>query len=376
MTREMKRTTTAKWYAKYNRWQLKVQKNGVRKSFYSSVPGRNGKRECHAKADAWLEKGNSAQLRTVKSLYLAWMEEIKLYTSKGYWGKYEGFWRNWMRSRIGNFKMENLTEQHFQDIINAAFQKGLAKKTLSNMRGCFSTFLKYCRKSGATALLLEHIMIPRNAPVKEKKILQPDDLNTLFRRDRTLFKNDEVYEPLVYAFRFQVVTGLRPGELLGLKWRDIDFDKGIVSVKRSINVDREFTTGKNDNAVRNFALNKLSRGTLLENKKRNGGRGEYVFSLDGSWVRPSNYYKRWVKYRNYQGIGQTTPYGLRHTFISVVKTLPEGLIRPLVGHSVNMDTYRVYGHELTGEKHKTADLVQLEFEKHFIDENSVRAHSA
>ena len=59
-----------------------------------------------------------------------------------------------------------------------------------------------------------------------------------------------------------------------------------------------------------------------------------------------------------------------------MKTLPEGLIRPLVGHSVNMDTYRVYGHELTGEKHKTADLVQLEFEKHFIDENSVRAHSA
>jgi len=137
-----------------------------------------------------------------------------------------------------------------------------------------------------------------------------------------------------------------------------------VSVKRSINVHREFTTGKNENAVRNFALNRLSRGILLENKKRNGERGEYVFSIDGSWVKPSDYYKRWIKYRNYQGIRQATPYGLRHTFISIVKSLPVGLIKPLVGHSVNMDTYRVYGHELVGENYETAGLVLREFEKH------------
>ena len=41
---------------------------------------------------------------------------------------------------------------------------------------------------------------------------------------------------------------------------------------------------------------------------------------------------------------------------------------PVVGHSVNMDTYRVYGHELTGEKYKTAGLVQLEFEKHLVQQ--------
>jgi len=145
------------------------------------------------------------------------MEEIKLYTSKGYWNNYESFWRNWMECRVGNLKMENLTEQHFQNIINAAFKKGLAKKTLSNMRACFAAFLKYCRKSKATTLVLENIVIPRNAPVKEKQILQPDDLNTLFSSDLTLYKNDDIYEPLVYAFRFQVVTGLRPGELLGLQ---------------------------------------------------------------------------------------------------------------------------------------------------------------
>ena len=39
-----------------------------------------------------------------------------------------------------------------------------------------------------------------------------------------------------------------------------------------------------------------------------------------------------------------TPYGLRHTFISLAKTLPAGLVKEQVGHSSNMDTFGVYGH--------------------------------
>ena len=42
-------------------------------------------------------------------------------------------------------------------------------------------------------------------------------------------------------------------------------------------------------------------------------------------------------------------YELRHTFVSVVKTLPAGEVKGLVGHSQDMDTFGVYGHTLTGE---------------------------
>ena len=52
----MKRTNTAVWMEKYNRWQIKVQKDGLRKTFYSSTPGRTGQREANAKADAWLDE--------------------------------------------------------------------------------------------------------------------------------------------------------------------------------------------------------------------------------------------------------------------------------------------------------------------------------
>lgn len=52
----MKRTNTAVWMEKYNRCQIKVQKDGLRKTFYSSTPGRTGQREANAKADAWLDE--------------------------------------------------------------------------------------------------------------------------------------------------------------------------------------------------------------------------------------------------------------------------------------------------------------------------------
>ena len=57
------------------------------------------------------------------------------------------------------------------------------------------------------------------------------------------------------------------------------------------------------------------------------------------------------------GLTPCTPYELRHTFVSVVKTLPAGEVKQLVGHSQDMDTFGVYGHALTGDDETTAQAV-------------------
>lgn len=57
----MKRTNTAKWIESACRWQINVQKDGVRKTFTSAKPGRTGQREANKKADDWLEKGLQTQ---------------------------------------------------------------------------------------------------------------------------------------------------------------------------------------------------------------------------------------------------------------------------------------------------------------------------
>lgn len=57
------------------------------------------------------------------------------------------------------------------------------------------------------------------------------------------------------------------------------------------------------------------------------------------------------------GIAPVSLYALRHTFVSVVKTLPEGEMKGLVGHSKSMDTFGAYGHEIKGEGTATAQNV-------------------
>lgn len=63
------RTNTATWLPNQQRWQINVQKNGVRRSFTSSKPGRTGQREANAKADAWLDDGISNTRMLVEAAY-------------------------------------------------------------------------------------------------------------------------------------------------------------------------------------------------------------------------------------------------------------------------------------------------------------------
>ena len=72
-----KRVNTAFWVEKESRWCIAVQKNGTRKRFYSSTPGRTGQREANAKADAWLDDSIRDGKKKVAALYAQWVEETE-----------------------------------------------------------------------------------------------------------------------------------------------------------------------------------------------------------------------------------------------------------------------------------------------------------
>lgn len=74
-----KRTSSAKWVESKGYWMIKVQQDGMRKSFYSTKPGRNGQREANAKAYAWLEfstQGRSIRCKQAVEEFLELKQEI------------------------------------------------------------------------------------------------------------------------------------------------------------------------------------------------------------------------------------------------------------------------------------------------------------
>lgn len=355
----MKRTNTATWMEKQKRWQIKVQKDGERRSFYSSKPGRTGQREANAKADAWLDDGIEGTRKRVAELFDEYVEELKQNTSESNWHKIESYGRVWLKPVIGHKKIENISEDDFQKIINAMHKKGLSKKTIQCFRATVCQFCKYCRRVKVSTLNPEFLEIPRGAYSKKKGILQPEHLSVLFSVSTTLEHNKKVEDKLIHAYRFQVLTGLRPGELMGLKWGDV-WDN-VVHIQRSINYLGEETTGKNKNAIRNFALTPSAKAELEQQQKLTKSKEGFVFPVGTYKSAQHEYYRCWLRYCKANDLPNITPYEIRHTFVSLAKNLPEGRIKPLVGHSKNMDTLGTYAHEMKDDMERTAASLEQVF---------------
>jgi integrase len=357
-----RRTNTAVWLEKQGRWQINVQKDGVRRSFYSLKPDRNGQRECNKRADQWLEENLVPSSVKVVVACDEFMQQIEDTTGTSNKVNTSYYIRCHIIPAIGNIKVKNVTETQLQNIINAGYKKKLAKKTLTGLKQCISQLFKFCRSSGYTKLFPENLHVPKSAPVKRKRILQPEDIKTVFTSTESYMNKKVGFDTFIYAYRFSVVTGLRPGELLGLKWKDYR-SNGMLDIRRAVNKYNETTEGKNDNALRTFKVIDTA-ATILEEQRQLlmelNIESEYIFpDKYGDCLKQSAFYKRWCNYRKHNNIQlEVSPYELRHTFVSMVKDLPVGLLKDVVGHSQSMDTFGVYSHQFADDRNRTADMIQ------------------
>lgn len=360
------RTAEARWLESQARWRVDVQQDGIRKSFYSSKPGRKGKLEAERKADIWLDDNTPGGGQRVSVMLDQWMDGLKASTSKSHWHQYQNYINRWIIPAIGKKRIESITENDLQKIINTAYRDGdLAAKTLKNLRAALCNFMKFCRAERATQLRPENLTIPNGARKSNKKILQPADLRQLFEFDETLHYGKPIKDIYIHAYRFQVLTGLRPGELFGLRWDDIRGD--LVSVRRSLNEFGEITRGKNDNALRTFELPAQAVAELQAQKTMLADLkliSPFIFcDAEAQPIDQRRYRVAWKRYCQHNNFADvTTPYELRHTFVSVADEIPTGLKKMVVGHSQSMDTEGIYGHQKQGDMSRAARYIEDAFE--------------
>ena len=234
----------------------RLQKDGKRRSFYSFKPGRTGQREANKKADDWLDKGVSSRRKTVADVWPEYLEQRQITTSESNWKPMESRWRTWIAPNLGRKKLEALTDQDLQHVLDLACAAGLSKKTLQNLYADLTGLLKFARKCGYTAYHPDELSIPASARYKGKRILQPEDLSILMRSDETVLRGKPVQDSFIHYYRLAVLTGMRPGELLGLEWGDLHGT--VLRLCRARNVHSQITKGKNENALRSIALSSVS----------------------------------------------------------------------------------------------------------------------
>lgn len=347
------------------RWKITVQRKGVRKTFYSSTPGDKGRKECALAVLDWLADGAPANYSvraerynknpTVAVVFQDFLQDKKLETADIY--NIENRYKNHIRPLIGGIKILNLTVQDMKRVILVAHkEKKLSRKTLMNLRGDLSSFCTYLADANIRQdLSTTRIKIPRDAPASVKTPLSTMGFYRLFTQDKTLYNNTETEDYYIYAYRFQLLYGLRPGELMGLEWGDVDMKNGFVTINRAINAKGQLTTGKNDFSHRVLPLTLLAKELLQKQaqhyRENPRNKHERIFGDFGQIC----YRSRWKIYCEHNGIPYITPYELRHTFASVNKLLPLWILDVLMGHTHEGISLGTYAHALEGDMKNVAE---------------------
>ena len=349
------------WLENKQRWSLRITANGVTKEFSSNKAGLAGKKIVLKKAREYENGSLVPQNLSVKQ---AWdkfmsMNEKRLGSHSESYKQYEKLGRLYILPAIGGKRLNKLTKLDYQNILNDAKPQNkrievLSKKYLSNIRNTINVFVKFCVEYDFCEPIKGELYIPVGHPTIGKQILQPNQIRRLLEPS-----------PLWYhkAICFMLVTGLRPSEVLGLKWSDIHGD--VIQISRAVNTSGIITTGKNANARRTIPMTTFSSQILEAQKQASRGlKSEWIFCSSigemGCQSTMGHHYDQLSEERGLCG----SLYSMRHTFVSMLKnTMPEQMVKSIVGHSVSIDTFGVYGHEVDGELKQAAEIMDLTFTK-------------
>ena len=355
---------TPKWNKERKMWILQAKKNGIRKSFYSSVSGLKGKKEVLAKYDDWMDFGGIENITVAKCLELYLRDIESRLGRKTSYIRTESYSRLYILPTLSKAKMNKLSVRDWQAILNEARPhkqgvKSLSKKTLCNLREVINGLHKFAYNNYFCDAWRGELYIPNGHQTHEREILQPNEIAKLFESSDYWYCN---------AFKVMLLLGLRPSECLGLKTADLG-DR-VVYIRRGVNTRGEIVDGgKNKNAKRVIPLPKLAeeiiRETIERNEKANFNT-EWIF-CNGSGGMPSQstMRKQWNRLKAEKGL-VGSPYSLRHTFVSIVSSqthLAEGTIKELVGHSESFDSFGTYKHQVKGELETAAEVINLTFER-------------
>ncbi len=354
----VKRRAEAYWLEAAKRWQINVQRNGLRKTFNSSSPGMKGKHECEAKADKWLERfAKDQKLETAFELFLEnKFKTVSLPTYKNCVSRIKIISKN-----INvNKRLSMVTIQDWQRIIDALAKEGATESYMGLYKSIIHDFSTFCRKNRWDIERIEEydLTVPKTLKRKDKTVLDTDEIKLLLSSDL-----DDIWN--INLYRFLLLTGFRKNEAAALMWDDMDLDNEILTVKRGLNSADQITEGKTKNVKRDVALTKYAISILQQQRdklKRANIISPWVFpNRQGEIMKYSMISKIWDREIKKRGISHT-PHELRHTFISYADAnLPLALLKKSVGHSASMDTQKQYSHVTQSDLNAIREGVEKAF---------------
>lgn len=295
---------------------------------------------------------------TLNDWFETWMEEYKKNRIKR--GTYENYKKNFYgiikrRFNLGTLQLTDIRGEHIQKLYNDLVKEGYALSTIKIVSAVLNGCMQQALRNG---------LIERN-PVKLAELPRQTEKKTrqaMTREQQALFME---YARESYLYNFYAVmlrTGMRNGEMRGLKYTDIDRKKNVIHVQRTLKyIDGEGffeDTPKTRTSKRDIPLTAATLQLIEEQRKFWGFKVEkidrYLFCnelgepLSRARVRAET--DRIVKLIRAAGhdYPHITPHVFRHTFATraIEAGMQPQVLKTILGHSSLAMTMDLYSHVL------------------------------
>lgn len=252
----------------------------------------------------------------------------------------------------------------------------LSSKTIRCYHGFLSTVFSYAVKTGEIGVNpCANCTLPRSES-KDRKILSVEEARLFLQL------LDEKAELKYRAFfNIAIYGGFRRGEILALKWEDIDFDNNIIHIRRSAHWSKDrghyFTEPKTRNSKRSL---KISDRVMLIIKQLQNEQlsarlkyGDYwnnslnlLFTTDnGSPMGMGTPYSFLTKFCKENGIERVNVHSMRHLNASLLISSGTNIktVQTLMGHSTPVTTMSIYAHEIQSAEAAASAAVSAALEE-------------
>nr|DAE30083.1 MAG TPA: Integrase [virus sp. ctQmo6] len=286
---------------------------------------------------------------TVDAWYEIWIDMKRRTVKQGTVFNYSFNYKKHIKPKIGEKEIKKVNPLICQKVLNDMSDSGMKNGTENIVKAIMSNMFEYA---------VQNDIIPKNPCKKAVKVSGKNQCERLpmSLTEQKMFINLITGGKYEYIFRFVLQTGLRVGEVLALRWSDIDFENNILTVCRSLNEDKSkkewiFEKTKSKAGERSIPLTKeASRILRLVKKKQKGYAvnivyGDLVFrDPEGEFITRYRLSSRLNYICKLNGMRAISMHILRHTFAT--RCIEAGMnpkaLQSIMGHekiSTTLDLY-------------------------------------
>jgi integrase len=337
------------------RWEARITlADGRRKSLYAKTRQEVQRKMAQVRRD--IEGGLPIvdERQTLAQFFESWMRSAKHRLKASAYRRYRTNLRYHLLPALGHVVLSRLTPQQVQVLYTGKLDAGMSASSVANIHTVLHSALGEAVRLG---------LVQRNvADLVQKPRRRRTKMTTLKEEQVQVLLNAIKGNRLEALYVLALSTGMREGELLGLRWNDVELERGFLQVRVSLQesdgpVRRILDEPKTSHSRRRIALSRYAVLTLNEHRKRQDeerrnagemwdGRLNLVFTNTiGRPLHPSHMRRRlFGPLLKEAGLPSIRFHDLRHTAATLLlrRGINPKIVSEMLGHaniSITLDNY-------------------------------------